>query len=260
MPLISIITVNYNNAVGLERTIKSVQEQTMHDFEHIIIDGGSNDGSKDIIVKYKESFSYQVSEPDNGIYHAMNKGAFKANGKYLYFLNSGDHFEHKTSLESISKYFDDQDIIYSNIKVVNGESSRINYAPEELSFMYLINDLPCHQATFYRKEFFDKIGGYDDSLEIVADWNLFILSVLKFNAKCLYVNQVFSCYHADGVSSDPENYKIIQKEREQVLNLEFKILKNNDAQEIFRLRRVVKNLRKSRKIRWLIKFGFLDNF
>ncbi|PQJ32178.1 hypothetical protein BST92_09685 [Nonlabens arenilitoris] len=82
---ISIVTINYNDVSGLERTIKSVQKQTSKDFEHIIIDGGSNDASKELIEKNKSRFSYNISEPDQGVYDAMNKGIKKANGDYLLF-------------------------------------------------------------------------------------------------------------------------------------------------------------------------------
>ena len=88
----SIITINFNNREGLERTIKSVITQTCQDFEYIIIDGGSTDGSIDIIKKYANKIHYWVSEPDNGIYHAMNKGVQFAHGEYLNFMNSGDFF------------------------------------------------------------------------------------------------------------------------------------------------------------------------
>ena len=87
---ISIITINYNNKSGLEKTIESVLQQTYDNIEYLVIDGNSTDGSKDVIKKYKHRISYWVSEPDSGIYNAMNKGGTKATGDYLLFLNSGD--------------------------------------------------------------------------------------------------------------------------------------------------------------------------
>ncbi len=103
--LLSIITINYNDKFGLERTIKSVQEQTFTNFEHIIIDGGSTDGSKEVIEANKNSFSYWVSEPDKGIYNAMNKGIKEAKGEYLFFLNSGDHLNGQNALDKIHVSF-----------------------------------------------------------------------------------------------------------------------------------------------------------
>src|SRR5215213_3812369 len=91
MPQFSIISINLNNAEGLQKTFDSVFNQTFTDFEYIIIDGGSSDGSEEIIKENADKFSYWVSEKDDGIYDAMNKGIAKATGDYLLFLNSGDH-------------------------------------------------------------------------------------------------------------------------------------------------------------------------
>ena len=88
---LSIITINYNNLEGLKRTVESVINQTSKEFEYIVIDGGSNDGSGAYIESKSEHIDYWVSEPDKGIYNAMNKGIAKASGEYLLFLNSGDH-------------------------------------------------------------------------------------------------------------------------------------------------------------------------
>src|SRR5688572_27521016 len=99
MPKISIITINYNNLDGLKRTVDSVVNQTWQEFEYIVIDGGSTDGSGAYIESKSKHFHYWVSEPDKGIYNAMNKGIVKATGEYLLFLNSGDHFFNDTVLE-----------------------------------------------------------------------------------------------------------------------------------------------------------------
>ena len=101
---LSIITINYNHKEGLLKTIKSVVNQTYHDIEYIVIDGGSTDGSVDVVKQYEDSISYWVSEPDCGIYNAMNKGVAKATGEYCLFLNSGDSLHGTDSiLEFVSK-------------------------------------------------------------------------------------------------------------------------------------------------------------
>lgn len=117
-PLITIITVNFNDKVGLERTIKNVANQTWKKFEYIIIDGGSSDGSKDIIEKYKDNFDYWVSEPDKGIYNAMNKAIERANGTYLLFLNSGDEFDSLNILEESHDLIHTEDLIYFDVNLV----------------------------------------------------------------------------------------------------------------------------------------------
>ena len=102
-PLISIITVNFNDKIGLERTLESVFSQNFRNFEYLVIDGGSNDGSKELLEKNSEKINYWVSEPDKGIYNAMNKGISFAKGEYLIFLNSGDHLKNENSLEIAQK-------------------------------------------------------------------------------------------------------------------------------------------------------------
>ena len=257
--LLSIITVNYNDKLGLERTLKSVQKQTYTNFEHIIIDGGSTDGSKELIKNNKTNFSYWVSEPDNGIYNAMNKGIKAANGDYLYFLNSGDHFEDSNALQKVSNHLGNHDIVYFNINVVGEREAHIKTCPKELSFMFLHNDLPAHQATFIRKDLFNKYGYYDEKLKIVADWKFLILALCKHNASYKYVEDTFSTYYSDGISSLEENKALVKQEREQVLNAEFGIFMN-DLKEIFLLRRKLRNLKSSKKIKLLIKLGLLNDF
>lgn len=117
---LSIITVNRNNTEGLRKTIESVVSQTYTDFEYIIIDGASTDGSVDIIKEYADRITYWVSEPDNGIYNAMNKGILKAKGEYLQFLNSGDWLVDEGVLQTMIKYTDDVDILIGNIYLING--------------------------------------------------------------------------------------------------------------------------------------------
>ena len=112
---ISIITVNYNDKLGLEKTIKSVLDQENVVFEYLVIDGNSNDGSKDIIEKYKDKINYWVSEPDSGIYNAMNKGIRAATGDYLLFLNSGDWLFENNSIANVDKLITgSKDIYYGN--------------------------------------------------------------------------------------------------------------------------------------------------
>ena len=112
---LSIITVNLNNRDGLLRTIESVISQTFKDFEWIVIDGGSTDGSKELIEQYADHFAYWVSEPDTGIYNAMNKGIKMAKGEYMQFLNSGDFLRSSTILYDVFSIMPKADIIYGNI-------------------------------------------------------------------------------------------------------------------------------------------------
>jgi glycosyltransferase involved in cell wall biosynthesis len=256
---LSIITINYNNFLGLQKTIESVTSQTWQEFEYIVIDGGSTDGSATYLESQKDKITYWVSEPDKGIYNAMNKGIAKATGEYLLFLNSGDHFNDTFSLQKAEKQLINEAIIYFNIDVIANGSSYVLENPAAMSFSYLHNNLPCHQCTFIHQSVFERVGYYDESLKIVADWKLLLQAILKHNVTYRKVDAVFSTFYKDGISSLPENQSIIETERTQVLETEFPVLLN-DLKENFALKRIIKNLRQSRKIDWLIRLGLLDKF
>lgn len=256
---LSIITVNYNNAAGLQKTVESLLSQTWRNFEYIVLDGGSTDGSANYLAMYNTEITYWVSEPDQGIYDAMNKGIAKATGEYLFFLNSGDHFNHIDALAQIEKELQQDGFIYFDIKVVTASTSFTLHNPEKFSFVYLHNNLPCHQCTFIHKTVFERVGHYDTTLKIVADWKLLLLAVLKHNFSYRKVAGVFTTFYQDGISSLPENKATIDAERATVLATEFPILMQ-DLKEYNYLQRVLRNLRKSRKIQWMIRLGWLDQF
>ena len=256
---LSIITINYNNLLGLQKTVASVTSQTWQEFEYIVIDGGSTDGSAAYLESQKDKITYWVSESDAGIYNAMNKGIAKATGEYLLFLNSGDHFNEATSLQKVSMHLCNEDVIYFNINVVQEAGSCVLENPGVFSFSYLHNNLPCHQCTFIHQSVFERVGHYDESLKIVADWKLLLLGILKHNVTYRKVDAVFSTFYQDGISSLPENQSIMDAERTQVLQTEFPVLMN-DLKENFVLQRIIRNLKNSRKIKWLVKLGLLDKF
>ncbi|MEL0455960.1 glycosyltransferase family 2 protein [Flavobacteriaceae bacterium SZ-1-7] len=257
--LVSIITVNYNDKSGLERTVESVQNQNFANFEHVIIDGGSTDGSKEFIEANKTGFSYWVSELDKGIYAAMNKGIKMAKGEYLFFLNSGDDFIESDSLSNIATHLAGEDIVYFNINQIQEGEVKLKKTPETLSFSYLHHDLPPHQSTFIKKKLFDEYGYYDEELKIVSDWKFIIKALIKHNATYKYVDGVFTNFYHGGISTNPEGRKIMEKERELVLDEEFPILMN-DLKDKFKLERVIRGLRKSKKIQLLVKLGLINKF
>ena len=146
---ISIITVNLNNAAGLKATLDSIAKQTCHEFEHIIIDGGSNDGSVEIIREYESIISNRksiilkwVSEPDKGIYDGMNKGVSKASGEYVYFLNSGDTLATKDTIQEMIDALDGSDFVIGRVNKVSqgciyGQSELLSEADMSMYQMYL---------------------------------------------------------------------------------------------------------------------------
>ncbi|AWK03012.1 glycosyltransferase [Flavobacterium crocinum] len=214
-PLLTIITVSYNAVATIEQTILSVVNQYFEDYEYLIIDGGSTDGTVDIIKKYQDKITYWVSEPDKGIYAAMNKGAAISRGKWLCFMNSGDTFYNTSTLEDLfskSNILDeDCDVIYGNTNKVYRNYSKI-IKPAEIG--QIANHLPfCHQSSFVSTEVFKKYN-FNLQYKIVADDHLFY-SLYKDGHRFCYIDQVISNYEAmEGVSSRKfknalwENYQI----------------------------------------------------
>ena len=174
MQKISIITVNFNNKNGLYKTIESVQKQTYLNIEYIVIDGGSTDGSKELIEKNAESLSYWVSEKDRGIYDGMNKGLGMATGDYCLFLNSGDYLVDNPVLSLLfDKTILNEDLIIGRQKFINERGRitkgwRIDENEMDERFVW-INTLP-HQATFIKTAVLKEIGGYDLNYPVCADW------------------------------------------------------------------------------------------
>ena len=216
---LSIITINYNNCSGLQRTIESVISQTWKDFEWIVVDGGSTDGSLEIIKRYASYFSWWCSEPDKGIYNAMNKGISHAKGEYINFLNSGDCYY---NTEALSKLFNktfrediiicDALIMYDCHEVLFCNASSCNYDYE----FFMSGSLP-HQASFFKCSVFDRFGLYDESLKIVADWKYFIEAIYFGSATTKYIPVKICLYEGNGISTG----EAMQKERQFVADLLF---------------------------------------
>ena len=171
--ILSIITINLNNRDGLQKTIDSVLSQTWTDFEWIIIDGGSTDGSRELIEQYQEHFTYWCSEPDKGVYNAMNKGIAKAKGTYLNFMNSGDTFYDYDTLEKVFNISRKADILYGDWMQIFKNYSRMRHFPSPVDIFGLWGQNICHQATFIKSSVL-KEKGYDESLKIYADWKRWI--------------------------------------------------------------------------------------
>lgn len=259
MPKLSIITINYNNLEGLKRTVESVINQTWQEFEYIVIDGGSNDGSAEYIESQSNNINYWVSEPDKGVYNAMNKGIVKATGEYLLFLNSGDYLFDDTVLQENHQILIQKDLIYFNLNFIDKTYSWIGKYPERLSFSHFVSDTLPHPATFIKKTIFDTVGLYDETLKIVSDWKFFVLALFKYNCSYLKVDSILTSYYLDGLSSSPENKELILAERQQILESNFSPFLD-DIVELRDFKRTISNLRKSKIIKILIKLGLLNKF
>lgn len=208
---LSIITVNYNDAKGLERTIKSVTSQTYRDFEFIIIDGGSTDESVEVIKKYEEHIDYWVSEHDGGIYCGMNKGLHQAQGEYVNFMNGGDCFYSPQVLEQIFSLGIETDIITGT----HVGSPHPNIGKNGVTMYDLCTGAIDHQASFIKREVALR-HPYDEKYKIVSDWKFFIEALIIDNCTFYYTDTIVVNVDMSGISNS--NKVLNNQEREAVLN------------------------------------------
>ncbi|MFC7356863.1 glycosyltransferase family 2 protein [Jejudonia soesokkakensis] len=223
--MISVITINFNNKLGLERTLKSVISQRDLDFEYIVIDGNSTDGSKDLLELNKNAISILVSEPDSGIYNAMNKGIRLASGDYLLFLNSGDVLFNDTVLNRVfNSLNNDIDIFYGDLILINNFNDIEDIYPNNISFAFLFEKSLPHPATFIKKELFYKYHYYSENLNIVADWEFFMLAIIKYNVSIKHLGFFITKFDTTGISNQSKYREAIIKERDYVMMQHFPLL------------------------------------
>lgn len=193
----SIITINYNNRDGLRKTIESVVSQSYKDFEYIVIDGGSTDGSREVIDKYAEHIDYWVSEPDKGIYNAMNKGIKMAHGDYLNFMNSGDYFFNENVLNDTLAYLNDD--IVSGRSVNEDFSARPFHVSSNPSMIQFYKNTVDHQASFISRNLF-KDSLYDENYKIVSDWKFYIEKIIFQNCSFSLMPVTVAFFQNGGIS------------------------------------------------------------
>ena len=219
---LSIITINLNNAEGLRRTMESVALQTFKDFEYIVVDGASIDGSVEVMEEWTQRISASgihvnaKSEPDSGLYNAMNKGVRKAKGEYVLMLNSGDWLVDERVVEKMTTLLDGTDIVQGNvIHSLNGkELLDRGYGRSEISFIDVQKGLFLHQASFCHRDLFDQFGYFDESYKIDGDTVFYIKSLGFGDATFKYVD-VNVAYFEQGGRSSRENNVWQQKRKEE---------------------------------------------
>jgi glycosyltransferase involved in cell wall biosynthesis len=217
-PRISIVTININNAQGLGKTIESVVSQICFDYEYIIIDGASADGSIDVIKKYSDKIHYWVSEPDKGIYNAMNKGILKASGDYCLFLNSGDWLVDENVLLNFCQSNFVEDIVSGNLLTYKDGNKKLRESvkAEELSFDLFYKDSLPHPATFIKRKLFFDYGLYNENNRIVSDWEFFLKTLVINNCSYNHFDRIISVFDLTGLSSQPAMGELTKKERQKV--------------------------------------------
>ena len=222
---VSIITVCYNSAKTIEKTLQSVQNQTYSNIEYIVVDGRSKDNTVDLIKKYQGgSITKWISEPDKGLYDAMNKGISMATGDIIGVLNSDDTFHSIDVLEKITEFHKENDveasvgnIIQHNLegKIVR-EYSALHWSPEKLK----IGFMPAHPAIFFKKELFERLGNYRLDFKIGADYELITRFFLNNNISWKYSGITTTAMLIGGVSSSGySSYKLISKEIKKALEV-----------------------------------------
>lgn len=200
-PILSIITVNYNNNEGLIKTLESIKRQSFNDYEHIIIDAASTDASVDSIRSYQKStehLSRWISEPDKGIYDGMNKGIEHARGEYLYFLNSGDCLIDDIL---IKVPLDGTQYIYGNIRMTNAQTYKDISYPAIPDLIYLSSHSLAHQSCFIHRTLFEH-HQYDISLKIIADWAHCLQCIIFERCSYQYIPITIAEFDDSGASSD----------------------------------------------------------
>lgn len=198
-PHISIVTINFNHLKDLEKTFANVISQTYKDIEYIIIDGGSQDGTVDFLQKHTNYLSYWISERDNGIYDAMNKGVKVAKGEWIIFMNSGDTFSQENTIEQVAPYLDrSNDVVYGGYESVTDDryGCRISHRqPSDLSLIW--HQIPtCHQSVFVRKELQSQYP-FDTSLSWCADHD-FLARLYQLGAKFQEIPTIIAKFDASG--------------------------------------------------------------
>lgn len=229
---LSIITINLNNSAGLLKTINSVISQTSKEYEYIIIDGGSIDNSVEIIkyftdipegkychLKYTNvsPITYWISEPDHGIYHAINKGILIAKGEYCQFLNSGDRFVAPDVIENMLKDMSDCSIYYGNMlkELPHGKIYRDSCQKGNITMLTLYRGTLNHSPTFIKREMFNKYGLYDEDLKIVSYWKWYINAIGIHNEKLRYIDLDVNYFDMKGISTTDQD--LVKQERRMVL-------------------------------------------
>lgn len=216
---LSVITINRNNACGLEKTIQSVLGQSFRDYEYIIIDGNSNDDSVAIINKYSSKIAYWVSEPDSGVYNAMNKGIKQAKGEYLLFLNSGDFLLNKNVLSDLFSHKIFADIVCAKCNVSdNGKVVWTSNPPKHITLGTLYYVGLAHQSTFIKRELFATIGLYREDFKYNSDIEFWYRAFIFNNATSQSIDLITTDYNLDGISSQDNKTSAYMSEMKEIIS------------------------------------------
>ena len=220
---LSFVTINRNNAAGLEKTMQSVAAQTFKEFVYIVVDGASTDDSVAVIKKYEPQFAHLkwVSEPDSGIYNAMNKGIRMASGDYIQILNSADCLAAADVTERMLTALEEKgnpSILYGNMVKCFPDGRKMrdrSFAGQEITMLGMFTGTLNHDPAYIRRSLFEKYGYYDETLKIVSDWKWYLQAIILGGEQPQYVDIDVTLFDMTGVSET--NKELDKTERKQVL-------------------------------------------
>lgn len=216
---VSIITINLNNLCGLKKTVLSVLEQQYYDYEYIIIDGASSDGSVEWITQISSKYPSLtwISERDTGVFNAMNKGICIAKGDYILFLNSGDYLVDSNVLNNVFSEDRISDILIGQLLISsNGQITGRLMPQTHYSLTYFVHGSIAHQASFIKRELFLRFGLYREDLRFMGDWAFFLQVIVLNNCSISILGFDVANYNTEGISSNQMNFQSMQDERDRV--------------------------------------------
>ena len=262
MALISIITINRNNADGLNQTIQSVVSQSYKNLEYVVIDGASSDNSVKLLEKFNSKITYWVSEKDSGIYDAMNKGIAKATGDYLLFLNSGDCLYSEHCIADVFAKEPKADLIACDmIFERSNKLKNLQQQPDQVSFFYMMRTSLWHPVTFIKKRLFNDFGLYNVGYKIAADYDFFLKVTMVEQATYCHVPVTLSVYNTEGISSNPIHYQVHKDERLMIQQSYFSMPIIQAAQEHISLTesysfKLITFIKRQNRLYRFLKFNF----
>lgn len=223
---LSIITINRNNAAGLEKTMQSVASQNFKEFEYVVIDGASTDDSVEVIKRLSPQVAHLkwVSEPDKGIYNAMNKGILMASGDYIQILNSADALAASDvtgKMLAALERFDYPTILYGNMIKCFPDGRKVVdkcFAGQEITMLGMFTGTLNHDPAYIRRDLFEKYGYYDESLKIVSDWKWYLQAIILGEEHPQYVDLDITSFDMTGISENAHSKTMIREERRNVLD------------------------------------------
>lgn len=229
---ISLITISYNNEHDIEATILSVVNQTYRNIEYLIIDGGSQDGTLDIAHKYLNKIHKIVSEKDNGIYDAINKGIKAATGDLIGLIHAGDELYDETVIEKIAFFFQSNNIdaLYGHSKIYSAAGNkvvRVNKSPEYRTSLFSLGWFPSHQSFYAKRDLYKKYGYYNSNYRIAADYELLLRFFLVYNIRVQLLDDYLIKFKMGGTSTKSigniieQNKECAQAWKDQGLSLPF---------------------------------------